>query len=121
MLLANYYNYNFVGGADPTKVGMVRPAYTTNVYNPVQYNIGVTKPPVQTVATPTVARRTGWDKPPVEKFTSATMVKAMNHIATTPRVERKQDILDDRTLPDNVRKFVVEAMLNVIPNKSATT
>lgn len=57
--------------------------------------------------TPSGPRKTGWDKPPVEKFTSATVVKAMNHIAATPKSDKKQELLEDKTLPDPLRRFIV--------------
>ena len=125
--IANYYNYNIVG----TDHNLGRTQYAPSMYQTIQQatKIYSAQPPPPSAVPPTTTiaaqstvpskpaapvqvaaiqrtRKSPWGKAPAEK--SATILKALDRIASAPKGEKaKQDILEDKTLPDSVRKFIV--------------
>ncbi len=84
---ANYYNYNIVSGAGSSYMPQYQQQQTAPKFMP----------------TLPQKRASGWDKPAAG---TSTIEKAINRIAGAQKSERV-DILEDKALPDNVRRFIV--------------
>lgn len=106
--IVNSYNYNIVGGT----TNPVRHHYSyPNYQQPIPMSLFAVPPPPNS-APPKVPiqqpiRRSLWEKIPQPEKTSS-VIKMLNTAAPIPKIEKpKEDILEDKTLPDSVRKYIL--------------